>query len=211
MKAPLLILAAFEPELAPIRELIGIHSDIRMESVGTGVIDAAVNTSRLLSETSSPGLRVLFVGSVGAYDMAVPLLSFVTAEKVIFTDYANSAMRAFLPPIVPIVSIANTVLREKVEQTTQSKREFVYTTPSITSNLDAADILRHSTGAGYESLELFAVARACDTFSTPWASLSAVTNHIGPEGHQEWERNFAKAAKLTAEKVAAVLKGLILA
>ncbi len=211
MSSSILILAAFEPELAPMRELIGTHAHIRFETVGTGIVEAAVNTSRLLSETSRENLQVIFVGSVGAYDKSVSPFSFVTAEKVIFTDYANSSFRSYMPPIVPIVSLPNTKLRDLIEETTNSKRELIYTTPSITSDLDAADILRHSTGAGFESLELFAVARACDTFSTPWASLSAVTNHIGPDGHQEWERNYAKAAKLTAEKVAAVLKGLNLA
>ena len=186
------MLAAFEPELRPLRGLLEGRdsSEVSLESVGIGLVEAAVGTTRLLERLRPE--RVFFIGSVGTSDLGLSLLSLVTAQTVTAPGFKKR-----------VYSADESLLQILKEQAELCK---VYSTLEITRDPELALRLAEQTGgSSCESLELFAVAAACEAFEVPWASISAVTNYLSPEGQKEWEENHLRAAEATAEALAPLL------
>lgn len=207
----LLILAAFEPELQPLRSLVADRDDVRLDIVGVGAIAAAANTSRIISrelDRIGPNFEILWIGSCGkSPDSSLPLLSLVAASEVRLADLSAIKGEARIPEIMTTHISSKSETYSKIEelQLAHCAAKF-YTTLAITENPTAALTLAKATSARFESMELFAVATAAALFDIPWTALSSITNTVGHS--QEWKTNFKDAAKLTASAAVKVLKPL---
>ena len=193
-----LILAAFEPELEPLRKTLRSGTGVTLATVGIGIAEAAARTAVLLA--AKPTQHVLFIGSAGSSDPEIPLLALVTATEVILADPDRQAGRSYLPSAA-VTRYSASVPKEILNLHAIAKP--YYSPAAITSDLQLAIALRESTGASIENLELFGIAAACAAENVAWSALSVITNHIGPQAHQEWKNSYLQAAELTA---AAVLK-----
>lgn len=204
MDAQTLVLAAFEPELKPLRTQFQDAPSLSFSMVGIGSIEAAASLSRLLA--TSKFKKVLFVGSVGCHDTKIPLQSFVCATSSMLIDAALVNEQSYLPAPYIREYHGNTSLILEIKKAVPiALFEPIASTPSITSDAALAAKYWSSTGSRFENLELFGIATTCAAFSIPWASLCAVTNHTGPEAHEQWKNNHVRAAEITAAAIAALL------
>lgn len=202
-----LLLGAFAGELAPFHERFAGREDVSLVEVGIGLVEAAIGTEKALIECrekfSSP-VRVvtIFVGSVGACERSVPLLSFVSASSVSLFDSAVALGESYFPEQMFREVVADRELSQYLGRGRDGGEvlcEPIQSTLAITSEVKTDGSLR------FENLELFAVASACKRENISWAALMCVTNYIGAEAQKQWKFNFDEAAKRTAAFLSSLL------
>lgn len=200
----LLILGAFEPELAPLRDPLKCHKNIRIEAVGVGLIEASMNAYKIIAneiERTGRNFEVLWVGSVGkSPNVQYPLLSLIACDTVKLADYGIITGNCSIPEIMTTeISSPSRINEIVLNLHLASACSRFYTTLGITSNRDTAQQLAKFTGSSFESMELFAVASAANKQGINWSALSAITNSVG--NPDEWKSNFREAARKTAAAV----------
>lgn len=206
------IVAAFSPELTPLREAKLNWPYLSFHEVGVGGIEASARMAQVLSDltlqVSADTLQVLFVGSVGSIDREIPLLSQVVPPEVRFLDYPQLLGKGYWPSQVKTRleadpkmcrDLSDSLIKPNSHQSPIAGSFSAYTTGAITAEENIAREYRKY--ACLESLELFGVAMACHVFAVRWACLSTVTNYVGLEGHQQWQANYLQAGELTAQSV----------
>ncbi|MCB0359859.1 MAG: hypothetical protein KDD44_09490 [Bdellovibrionales bacterium] len=200
-----LILAAFEPELTPLRQLEAAHPSLSLHSVGVGMVEAALGTTRLLAALPDvSNTEVLFIGSAGALSPELQLLTPVVASFAALGDPSLARGESYLPDICPTTFPANELSSLPF---LGISRCGIATPASISATESLAALLQEQTKASAENLELFGVATACASFGVPWSALSVITNHVGPAAHQQWKQNMPRAAEITAELISKELWG----
>ncbi|MCC6221314.1 MAG: hypothetical protein IT291_08760 [Deltaproteobacteria bacterium] len=205
MNKLLVILGAFEPELKYFREHFNASNCVKVFPSGIGSASAAARLASIISslrrEYNEVELSVLFVGSAGVVDSGVSLFSLVSATEVRLADSAVASGLAHFPSALPTEFCADPLLSSRLTPSLAGKcyREAVYSTTSVTLDVLLGETYARQTKARFENLELFGIAEACAASGVSWASCSVVTNHVGPRGHEEWQANFQRAAKVSAE------------
>ncbi len=182
-----LLLSAFPPELGDL--LNSPPPGWLLACTGIGAIEAAVTTSRLLSENHPA--RVLFLGTCGAYDDRLTLGAILAASEAIAISVSELRGTAFRPQ--------SECTRWASTGTLPFPSHSVAVPPAITRDPDEAQLL--ATIAPVEHLELTGVFAACHAADIPVAAALVVANRVGPDAHAEWLRNHARVSR---ELVAAV-------
>jgi hypothetical protein len=167
-----LLLSAFPPELADLADQP--PPGWRLACTGVGALAAAITTARLLAEERP--LRVLFLGTCGAYDHRLAQGEFISASRVLALSLDELEGRAFRPSL----------------ETTQWEAGWslpfpghvVAIPPAITGT--EAGARRLACLATAEHLELSGVFAACLAAAVPVAAALVVVNFVGPAAHSEW-------------------------
>jgi len=187
MPAPSLLLSAFGPELA------GLDRDPPpgwvAATTGIGVIAAAVETSRLVREIRP--VRVLFLGTCGAYDDRLAVGDLIAAASALATSVEELEGRAYRPEAE--------VRRWGATWDLPLPAHEVAVPPAITLTTEGARALARV--AAVEHLELTGVFAAGVAAGVPAAAALGVANRVGPEAHAEWRREHAR---VSAALVAAI-------
>jgi len=194
MPAPSLLLSAFGPELA------GLDLDPPpgwvLATTGIGAITAAVETSRLVREIQP--VRVLFLGTCGAYDGRLAVGDLVAAASALATSVEEAKGRAYRPDAE--------VRRWSATWDLPLPALDVAVPPAITLTVEGARVLARL--AAVEHLELTGVFAACGAARIPVAAALGVANRVGPEAHAEWKREHAR---VSAALVAALRRTVLAA
>lgn len=208
-----IILAAFEPELSPLHPRLPHDGSVLLGLTGVGAIEAAVRTAFLLKDLNAADgcaehqqNEVLFIGSCGAVNDAVPLLTPVVFSSVTLTagEAVNGA--AFFPEPMQRRLNASGAMHAALLAQHPALEAHAFSTLAITRERALGRALAERAGAQFENLELFGVAMACEQLGVPWSAISTVTNHIHERGHDEWLANHLEAASRTAILVESLLK-----
>ena len=181
MNASHLLLAAFPPELADLSDRPPPGWDLAC--TGVGALAAAVTTARLLAE--HPPLRVLFLGTCGAYDDRLALGAIISATQVISVSLDELEGRAYRPGLE--------VTRWKAGWPLPFPGHPVAVPQAITQTVAGAQ--RLATVAAAEHLELSGVFAACLAAGVPVAAALVVVNRVGPSAHAEWAAHHAEGSK----------------
>jgi len=193
-----LFLGAVEAELTALKERIRESDLVSFAEVGIGIAEAAVRTTEvLLAQPSLKQLSVVFVGSSGTRDHDIPLLSLVVSSSCNLYDHEAELERAYYPEPYGNRVEADKELLHHFEASLGNTAQVA----PIVSPLSIASVEVEQRELFFENLELFGVASACHRFEVPWVSISAVTNHVGPEAHEQWRENCEAAAQITAEAI----------
>lgn len=184
-----LLLAAFPPELADLRE--APPEGWRLACTGIGALEAAVTTARLLAEHTPE--RVLFVGTCGSYEEALPVGSLLAASEAIATSAPECRGAAFRPQVERTRWPATWELPLRPRP--------VAVPPAITLDPEDAELL--AAVAPVEHLELTGVFAACHAAGIPVAAALGVANRVGPEAHREWMAHHARVSQELAEALRA--------
>ncbi|PJZ69448.1 phosphorylase [Leptospira perolatii] len=198
----ILFCGAFSGEIDKILQ----QKEFIVLETGVGLLPSALRLQSYLLEQSPEKLpkSVLFIGSAGVY----PWLprkdwegkfglshSFVNYEiayldkKVRIPDFLTLKTE-FPPPALPSFSI------ELYKTGTNG-------TGSVTlEDLSprAADRLK-GEGIGFESMEAYGIAKVCESFKIPMASLFSLTNRVGPKGSEEWKNSWRKLSDKLQEAI----------
>lgn len=206
MTCDVLVLAAFHPELAPLRGLLGEGMRARVgalevlaRAVGIGLPAAAVGTSTVLAEVT-PRVAVM-VGTCGAYVRSgLSTADVVVARRLRFGTPGVAEGLAEFPDPMSIETSANEELVAALARS-GGKVADVLTTPAVTVDDAAAERLASWGGAQAEHLEAYGAAVACASRGIPFTAVLGVANSVGSRARDEWRANHRRAAAAAAEVV----------
>lgn len=192
----MLFVAAFEPELAKLREF---RPSLWAAPVGIGLAAAAVGTARAL--TGRAPKAVVLLGTCGAFPgRGLAIGDVVVAAGVCLASAAVARGEgAMPPPMTEVLPCDASVLRVR------GKSVQVATTLAVTTTRELADAMARSTGCDVEHLEAYAVAVACRAAGVPFLAVLAVANEVGPQGREQWAQHHQRVSDALAEEVNRVL------
>ena len=200
--AATLVLAAWEPEIAPLRRLARAVDPGRLAlgTVGVGPVEAAVGAAAAIA-AARPG-RVIFVGTAGAYPRGRATAAIGTAaiaHELHFVSTAALRGDGYLPEPVVTRAAPSSALNDALAACGPGRKPIarlgVACPLAVTRSATLGRHIAHATGAGLENLEAFSAARAAAA-----AGVEAVTavlgiaNRVGPRGHQEWRAHHDAAS-----------------
>ena len=203
-----LVLAAFDPELSSLREVLGPGlrgrvgtSVVEARAVGIGLVASAVGAGWLLR---APLPRaVVLIGTCGAYaqvDRITPTIGEpVVAAGVRLVDVAAVLGATELPAAIPTLIRSDDELRTALVGQGLSPVE-VATTLGVTVDDEAAARVAR-TGAEVEHLEAFSVASACKTAGVAFVAVLGVSNVVGSSAREQWRVNHRAASGAAATEV----------
>ncbi len=210
MGCDVLVLAAFHPELAPLRATLGEGMrarvggcDVAARVVGIGLPMAAAGAAMQVAEVQ-PSL-VLLVGTCGAYPGAgLAVGEVAAARRVRLVSPAVVDGLAQFPEPMSVATDAHAQTTEALERAGARVAD-VATTLAITVDDAASARIARSTGAHAEHLEAYGVATACAARGIPFGAALGVANQVGSHARDEWRTHHRAAA---AAAVAVVVRWL---
>ena len=172
----LLVVAATERELAPVE-------GARTALCGIGPVEAAAATARALVEERPSA--VLHVGIAGA--RGLPPLTLVLGSEALYSDAAG--------PLVPARASPDAVLLARLREAFPD----AYVRPIGTSARVGGS---HSVDV--ETMEGFAVLRACEIAGVPAVEVRVIANEIDEPDRSRWrfDEAFARLAETLPRLVA---------
>jgi len=214
-----LLVAAFDPELAPFVAATapaarsGLTSGlarlgsqtVAVRAVGVGMPAAAAGAATAIAELA-PRLVVL-VGTCGAYRASgLAIGDVVVADGVRVADGFAVEGRAEFP--APMVTALASDPRPRTELVARGARSVdVATTLGITVDDASAARIAQGTQAQVEHLEAFGVAHACAVRGVPFAAVLGVANFVGTGAREEWRTNHHAASAAVARCILQWLEG----
>ncbi len=175
-----LLLAAFPPELGPLRE--APPRGWATACTGVGALAAAAATARLISERRPE--RVVFLGTCGRYDDRLELFDCLWASEAIATSLEEVRGEAYRPEIERTrwaASLAGPLPGHAVA-----------VPPAITRSVEGARAL--AVVAPAEHLELTGVYAACEAAGVVFGGALVVVNDVGPDAPAQWKANHAEGS-----------------
>jgi nucleoside phosphorylase len=205
-----LILAAFDPELAPLRAALGGGLAARLgalsivaRTTGVGLPAAAVGATLHVVELAPRA--VVLIGTCGAYlEAHLGIGDVVVAGPLRLVDPASLDGKTEFPEPMAVVAQAHPPMTEAFA-VSGARPVCVGTTLAITVDGAVAATIARGSGAEVEHLEAHGVSTACAARGVPFVAVLGVANFVGPSGRAEW-RQHHRAAEAAA--AACVLRWL---
>jgi len=212
--AATLVLAAWEPEIAPLRRLARAVAPERLVlgTVGVGAIDAAVGAAAAIAAARPD--RVIFLGTAGAYPRGRATAAIGTvavASELHLVSTAALRGDGYLPEPLATRAATSAALGATLAACGPGRRPVpllgVACPIAITRSATLGRHLAHATGAALENLEAFSVARAAAAAGVDGvAAVLGIANRVGPRGHQEWRAHHAAASRAACRLVWSLLR-----
>jgi nucleoside phosphorylase len=217
-----LLLAAFVPELAPLRAVLGDGMrarlgalDVAARVVGIGLPMAAAGAAMQVAEVR-PRV-VVALGTCGVYaataaaatsPSSVPLAigDVAAARRVRLLDVGEVLGATQFPEPMSTAVETHRTLADALERA-GAKRADVATTLAITVDDAMAARISHAPHHGVERpsdvehLEAFGIATACAARGIPFAAAFGVANTVGSCAREEWRTHHRQATAAAAEVV----------
>jgi nucleoside phosphorylase len=202
----ILLLAAFHPELAPLRATLGdgLHArlggvDVVARVVGIGLPMAAAGAAMQLGEVQPRA--VVLLGTCGAYEGAgVAIGQVVAARRVRLVSLAVVDGLAQFPEPMSVVAETHPAPTEALVRSGAFLAD-VANTLAITVDDAAAARIARATAVAAEHLEAYGVASACAARGVPFATALGVANVVGSRARDEWRTHHRTAATAAADVV----------
>ena len=208
MESPcdLLVLAAFPPELAPLRPALGEGlrrafggHDVVAKAVGIGLAMASAGAALRL-QAFRPRAVVL-VGTCGAYDGALALGEVAVARRVVLAEPAVARGEGAFPDPMSSELLADGALGAGLAGRAQAKLVDIATTLAVTTSDPLASLLASSTRCQAEHLEAYGVAAACAQEGIPFVAALGVANDVGSKGREQWRTHHRTASEAAIQAV----------
>jgi nucleoside phosphorylase len=201
-----LILAAFDPELAPFRSALGndfaatiVGRRVTARVAGIGLPSAAVGAATHIAELRPRA--VVLVGTCGAYATSgLAIGDSVVARRLRLVGISSLSGQTEFPESMPIVTEAHVPMSEALAAA-GARPCCVATTLAITVDDDLAARIAQGTRAHVEHLEAHGVAMACAARGVPFAAALGVANFVGRRGRGEWRTHHGIAETAAAALV----------
>lgn len=198
----LLVLAAYAPELAGMRRVLGDQLFgnvsgvvVSCKAVGVGLPNAtAGTTSRLLQLRPR---AVVLIGTCGTYPAASANVGdAVVARRVVLVDPVEVERRGAMPEPMGRTIDCNPMIALGLSGGRPPACD-VANTLGVTTDDSLAARIGQSAGCALENLEAFGIANACALQNVPFACVLGVSNRVGSTGREEW-RAYHKGASQAA-------------
>ncbi|MGA7120918.1 MAG: hypothetical protein WBY94_12515 [Polyangiaceae bacterium] len=207
-----LLVAAFQPELAPIRPHLGGGLDgfvgpmrVAARVVGIGLPMAAAGVA--LHAGKLQPRAVVAVGTCGAYSgSGLAIGDVIVARRVHLVDPSALEGRAEFPAPMRVVCDSDGALAEGIVGATGIRRADVATTVAVTVDGATAVRIAGATGTHVEHLEAHGMAMACAALGMPFGAVLAVANSVGSSGRSEWRAHHVEASMRAVDVVVGWLR-----
>lgn len=202
----LLLLAAFHPELAPLRSALGDGMrarlggrDVAARVVGIGLPMAAAGAAMQLVEMQPKA--VVLLGTCGAYvGGGVALGEVIAARRVRLVDHGVARGVAQFPDPMSVTTDAHPATLQTLVRA-GARAADVATTLAITVDDATAALIAGAAGAQVEHLEAYGVAAACAARGVPFGAALGVANTVGARARDEWRKHHRAAAAAAVDAV----------
>jgi nucleoside phosphorylase len=210
-----LLVAAFVPELAPLRVSLGDAmrariggTDVAARVVGIGLPMAAAGAAMQLAELRPRA--VVAIGTCGAYAQDAPpgpshgtgpglaIRDVAVARRVRLVDASVASGMAQFPEPMSIAIDTHAGLADALERA-GARRADVGTTLAITVDDATAGRIARAAAVQVEHLEAFGVAAACAARGVPFGAVLGVANIVGARARDEWRMHHRQAAAAAAD------------
>lgn len=206
LPADVLLVAAFEPELADLRATIGDGTPIRIDDtvvaarvVGIGMAAAAAGAALAIAEARPRA--VVLIGTCGAYGGGPLALGDVIVSRCVrLVDPSALSGTAQFPAKMATAIDSSDPLRMALTDA-GARAADVATTLAITVNDAAAGFIARASATEVEHLEAFAVAVACAAAGVAFAAVLGVANVVGTRAREQWQANHHRVAARAASVV----------
>jgi nucleoside phosphorylase len=216
-----LVLAAFEPELAPLREALreafpgapGEVAGVRVAATAVGIGLPAASVGAALSlggrrELLPPPRLAILVGTCGAYVGAgLAIGEVAVARRVHLVAPCSLAALGGLtqfPGAMVLVRDTHPETATALERAGARPAD-VATTLGVTVDDRAAAEIALATSSQIEHMEAYGVATACEAAHVPFAAVLGVANMVGSMAREQWRAHHRDAARAA---IAVVLRWL---
>lgn len=214
-RCDVLLLAAFLPELAPLRALLGDAMrarvgavDVAARVVGIGLPTAAVGAAMQVAELRPRA--VVALGTCGAYlpSAGLSIGDVAAARRVRLVDAGVVSGGAQFPEPMSTAIDGHPGLTGELERAGATPVD-VATTLAITVDDTTAGRIATAPGADVrvEHLEAFGMAAACAARGIPFAAVLGVANFVGARARGEWRTHHHRAEEAAVEVVVRWLRG----
>ncbi|MBR0071992.1 MAG: purine-nucleoside phosphorylase [Campylobacter sp.] len=150
------------------------------ESIGVGLVESAINLTKILSQNSSnlPS-EIIFIGSCGLYKDGKILE--IYESKIAVNDEISALLKLSYSPIRP-------------EFNGDVSHETIITNSSnfITTDKKSAEIF-FQKGYFLENMEFYSVVKVAEIFKIPCLGIFCATNFCDQNAHDDFIKNHAKA------------------
>lgn len=213
MPPVVLICGAFAPEIDLLLPLAGRRIELRNQVYELRVIESgigALNSGLRVAEAlrNNPEAELLFVGSAGAYRQDQTLLqSFAFAKDFRCVDLAVVCGQAkALEGVYPSL---NFVPGEFASVLAATPLPWVTGTANSTNSISLCAAEEFSaSGLDFENLECYGIALAATKARRPFSAALALTNLVGPQGSEEWRRNYRTCSLKMQNGIVALIDSL---
>ena len=199
----LLVLAAFPPELAPLRATLGDGlrrsfggHDVAAEAVGIGLPNAAAGAALKLAALRPRA--VVLVGTCGVFGERLPLGSVAVAHRLVLAEPAVARGEGAYPEPMSTEVVADRALGDALIAAGGGRggatRADMATTLAVTTNDALAACLAAFTSCEIEHLEAYGVAAACAALGVPFVAALGIANRVGSLGREQWRQNHRAAS-----------------
>ena len=155
--------------------------------VGVGLVDAAINLTRLIIEEQPSSL--LFVGSAGSYGTYQPF--------EIIESSSSSNIELSLITGSAYTPIDNTIHHGDVSRETPI---MINSSNYITTDMEIAGEYQ-KLGLELENMEFFSILKVAQNFEIPAHGIFIVTNYCDENAHQDFIKNHEKAKALLSNYI----------
>ena len=196
----LLVVAAWEPELARFRSQIAASPPadlaVVLETLGVGLVESAI--AMTLCIVRHRPTAALLLGTCGTFGASVAVGSVITGASARLVDAAVTERTSALPPSMPALAAFDPALHDALASA-GAKSVQIANTVGITTDDALAATLARASDADVEHLEAFAFARACAASGVPCGVVLGVANVVGASGRAEWVANHVSASDQAAD------------
>lgn len=202
----LLVLAAYAPELAGMRRLLGeqLYGNVSgvvvsCKAVGVGLPNATAGTTLRLMQLRPRA--VVLVGTCGAYPgSGVNMGEVVVARRALLVDPVEVERRGAMPEPMGRTVECNAMLSLGLSGGRPATLD-VANTMGVTTDDALAAKIGPTVGCAGENLEIFGIANACALQNVPFAAALGVSNKVGSTGREEWRSHHKPAAQAACEVI----------
>ncbi len=209
------IVSAIESELHSIAQGLELEGEsfpiidekrgLLLAPAGIGWLKAYQGLSDLYSHAGSPGnpvaafgakpAQIIFIGTAGTYSSEVEVGDIVQASEVILLDAAAELGLSKYPSFDPPTFI-------KAKEIFPGEESFkVASLLSLTLDQNLSELIHKNRAVVLENMEAYAIATFAKANKIDFSGVFAVTNKVGPTGHDEWKANHKKVEIACGEKV----------
>lgn len=192
-----IVVSAAPFEVEPLMESSWAKkNNVSYFSVGIGPINASKAEAQLKEQCKNK--KVLFIGSCGSFD-ALDTLQLVTVqESYFYPPCLREGQSWIIDDLYPKVS-----WHDKGAQWVDLPCKIALTSPTIgKTNTLPEELLEQYTRADLiENMELYCCVPGAAEVASEVSVILAVTNAVGPKGHDDWVKNFRQGAQKVSDYV----------
>ena len=208
----ILVVAATELEMGPVRERLGEQPQFGFLVCGIGPVEAAVRLGTLLAAHPRRHRLILHCGVAGAYVGAgAELLDVCLAEREVLGDLGIEGNGRVIPfpgnlAVAVEFPLDAALCRQAAAQLPGCRIGTFVTVNTATATAARGAFLRQRFGALCENMEGAAVARVCQELAVPCLEVRAVSNLVEDRDPSRWRLD--EACRKSAEAVARLIPAL---